>query len=77
MENSSFTESGFSTNLVNESFANSELQEIVNLLMSEKYIMADLKNDTELGKLDIKNGDFIAHEEMLLKFKGKGIIYFF
>ncbi|KAF2341009.1 hypothetical protein [Flavobacterium tistrianum] len=45
--------------------------------MSEKYRIADLKNDTELGKLDIKNGDFKGHEEMLLKFKEKGIIYFF
>ena len=34
----------------------------------------ELKAEIEQGKLDIKEGRFITHEEMLLELKNKGII---
>ena len=34
----------------------------------------ELKAEIERGKLDIKEGRFITHEEMLLELKNKGII---
>ena len=34
----------------------------------------ELKVEIEQGKLDIKEGRFITHEEMLLELKNKGII---
>lgn len=36
--------------------------------------MLDLKADIEQGKLDLKNGDFITHEEMLAELKSKNLI---
>ncbi|MNU09160.1 hypothetical protein D3C72_2555690 [compost metagenome] len=34
----------------------------------------ELKAEIEQGKLDVKEGRFITHEEMLLELKNKGII---
>ncbi|MCC9062685.1 hypothetical protein [Flavobacterium piscisymbiosum] len=36
--------------------------------------LEELKAEIERGKLDIKEGRFITHEEMLIELKNKGII---
>ncbi|UUF15766.1 MULTISPECIES: hypothetical protein [Flavobacterium] len=41
---------------------------------SEENFLSHLKAEIKQGKEDLKNGNFITHEEMLLELKRKKII---
>lgn len=43
-------------------------------IVSEEDFLAHIKEEIRKGKEDLKNGNFITHEEMLLELKRKKII---
>ncbi|MEN2414354.1 hypothetical protein [Flavobacterium mesophilum] len=64
----------FYRKLKTQTFTPDEMLSIAKILSPEESFMLELKADIEQGKLDIKNGDFITHEEMLAKLKSKNLI---
>lgn len=64
----------FYRKLKTQSFTPDEVLSIAKILSPEENFMLDLKADIEQGKLDLKNGDFITHEEMLAELKSKNLI---
>ncbi|WP_343694031.1 hypothetical protein [Flavobacterium sp.] len=64
----------FYRKLKTQSFTPDEVLSIAKILSPEENYMLELKADIEQGKLDIKNGDFITHEEMLDKLKRRNLI---
>lgn len=64
----------FYRKLKTHSFTPDEVLSIAKILSPEENFMLDLKADIEQGKLDLKNGDFITHEEMLAELKSKNLI---
>ncbi len=64
----------FYRKLKTRTFTPDEVLSIAKILSPEENFMLDLKADIEQGKLDLKNGDFITHEEMLAELKSKGLI---
>lgn len=64
----------FYRKLKTQTFTPDEMLSIAKILSPEENFMLELKADIAQGKLDIKNGDFITHEEMLAKLKSKNLI---
>ncbi|KAF2079311.1 hypothetical protein [Flavobacterium sharifuzzamanii] len=64
----------FYRKLKTKSFTPDEVLSIAKLLSPKENFILDLKADIEQGKLDLKNGDFITHEEMLAELKSKNLI---
>ncbi|SHF98490.1 hypothetical protein [Flavobacterium defluvii] len=64
----------FYRKLKTHSFTPDEMLSIAKILSPEENYILELKADIEQGKLDIKNGDFITHEEMLAKLKRRNLI---
>lgn len=64
----------FYRKLKTQTFSADEMLSIAKILSPEENYMLELKADIEQGKLDIKNGDFITHEEMLAKLKKRNLI---
>ncbi|WP_426483281.1 hypothetical protein [Flavobacterium sp. 2] len=64
----------FYRKLKTQTFTPDEMLSIAKILSPEENYMLELKADIEQGKLDIKNGDFITHEEMLTKLKERNLI---
>ncbi|MBE8725057.1 hypothetical protein [Flavobacterium hungaricum] len=57
-----------------QSFTPDEILQIAKIISPEENYMLELKADIEQGKRDIKNGDFITHEEVLAELKRKNFI---
>jgi len=64
----------FYRKLKTQTFTPNEVLSIAKIISPEENYMLELKADIEQGKLDIKNGDFITHEEMLAKLKSRNLI---
>ncbi len=64
----------FYRKLKTQTFTPDEMLSIAKILSPEENFMLELKADIEQGKLDIKNGDFITHEEMLANLKRRNLI---
>lgn len=64
----------FYRKLKTQTFTPDEMLLIAKIISPEENYMLELKADIEQGKLDIKNGDFITHEEMLAKLKRRNLI---
>ena len=64
----------FYRKLKTQTFTPNEVLSIAEIISPEENYMLELKADIEQGKLDIKNGDFITHEEMLAKLKSRNLI---
>ncbi|WP_276379031.1 hypothetical protein [Flavobacterium sp. H4147] len=64
----------FYRKLKTQTFTPDEMLLIAKILSPEENYMLELKADIEQGKLDIKNGNFITHEEMLAKLKKRNLI---
>lgn len=64
----------FYRKLKTQTFTPDEMLSIAKIISPEENYMLELKADIEQGKLDIKNGDFITHEEMLANLKRRNLI---
>ncbi|QSW91137.1 hypothetical protein J0383_10080 [Flavobacterium endoglycinae] len=64
----------FYRKLKTQTFTPDEMLLIAKILSPEENYLLELKADIEQGKLDIKNGNFITHEEMLAKLKKRNLI---
>ncbi len=64
----------FYRKLKSQTFTTDEVLSIAKIISPEENYMLELKADIEQGKLDIKNGNFITHEEMLARLKSKNLI---
>ncbi|TDX13678.1 hypothetical protein [Flavobacterium sp. S87F.05.LMB.W.Kidney.N] len=64
----------FYRKLKSRTFTADEVLSIAKILSPEENFMLELKSEIEQGKRDIKNGDFITHEQMLAKLKSKNLI---
>ncbi|MTH15254.1 hypothetical protein [Flavobacterium sp. LC2016-01] len=64
----------FYRKLKTQTFSADEMLSIAKILSPEENFRLELKADIEQGKLDLKNGDFITHEEMLAELKSKNLI---
>ncbi|KAF2507639.1 hypothetical protein EYY60_16940 [Flavobacterium zhairuonense] len=64
----------FYRKLKTQTFTPDEMLSIAKILSPEENYMLELKAEIEQGKLDIKNGDYITHEEMLAKLKRRNLI---
>lgn len=64
----------FYRKLKTQTFTPDEMLSIARIISPEENFMLELKADIEQGKLDLKNGDYITHEEMLAELKSKNLI---
>lgn len=64
----------FYRKLKTQTFTPDEVLSIAKILSPEENFMLELKADIEQGKMDLENGDFITHEQMLAELKNKNFI---
>ncbi|PWB26654.1 hypothetical protein [Flavobacterium sp. HTF] len=64
----------FYRKLKTQTFTPDEMLSIARIISPEENFILELKADIEQGKLDLKNGDYITHEEMLAELKSKNLI---
>ena len=64
----------FYRKLKTQTFTPDEMLSIAKIISPEENFRLELKAEIEQGKLDLKNGDFITHEEVLEELKRKKLI---
>jgi hypothetical protein len=64
----------FYRKLKTQTFTPDEMLSIAKILSPEENFRLELKAEIEQGKLDLENGDFITHEEMLEELRSKKLI---
>lgn len=64
----------FYRKLKTRTFTPDEVLSITKILSPEENFRLELKAEIEQGKLDLKNGDFITHDEMLEELKIKKLL---
>lgn len=64
----------FYRKLKTQTFTPDEMLSIAKILSPEENFRLELLADIEQGKRDLKNGNFITHEEMLEELRSKKLI---
>lgn len=64
----------FYRKLKSQTFTPDEVLSIAKILSPEENFRLELKAEIEQGKLDLENGDFITHEEMLEELRSKKLL---
>jgi len=64
----------FYRKLKSRTFTADEVLSIAKILSPEENFRLELIAEIEQGKLDLENGDFITHEEMLEELRNKKLI---